>query len=124
MATQALLSRGSILRLGTVASAAAPVDGVTLPHYTMSPMTPTGLLTTGLAIGLKAPAAGAAAGTFSIVAWILNPVTRAWFAFAAAALDYNEALVSFDVNACALYFQIEAASVTTPGDVDLHLWEQ
>jgi hypothetical protein len=125
-ATQALLSRGPILRLGTAATAAAPVDGVTLPHYTMSPTTPTGLQTTGLALGLKAPTVSPAAtgSAFSIILWILNPVTRAWFAAAAASIAFDEAFISFDFNACALYFQIEAASVSGAGDIDLHLWEQ
>jgi hypothetical protein len=126
MATQALLSRGRIVRLTTAAAAAAPVDGVTAPHFTMSPITATGLQTTGLALGLKAPTVGAAAstGSFSIIAWIMNPLTMSWFAFAAEDIDFSQGFVSFDIDAAALYFQIVASSVGTPGSVDLHLWEQ
>jgi hypothetical protein len=124
-ATQALLSRGTIVRLDTGVIAAAPVDGVTQPHYTMSPTTPTGQKTTGLALGIKAPTVGAAASTaFNVILWIQNPVTRAWFSAAAESIGFNEAFGSFDFNAASLYFQIDVASVTTPGLVDLHLWEQ
>jgi hypothetical protein len=125
MATQALLSRGTIVRLDTGVIAAAPVDGVTLPHYTMSPTTSTGQRTTGLALGIKAPTVGAAvSAAFTVVLWIQNPVTRAWFSAAAEDIAYDEAFGSFDFNAAALYFQVDVASVTTPGLIDLHLWEQ
>jgi hypothetical protein len=127
VSVQGELNRAAILRLDTAVVAAAPTDGVATVHRTMSPRTPTNHRTTGLAIGLKAPTSGAAvavAAGFSVVVWILNPVTAAWFACAAAAIKYGEAWVSFDFNASAIYLQIEAASVATPGLIDLHIWGQ
>jgi hypothetical protein len=124
---QAELSRAAILRLATADIAAAPTDGVASIHRTMSPRTPTGQRTTGLAVGIKAPTVGAAvavAGGFSLVAWVFNPVTSAWFACSAASIAFNEFWVSFDFNASSLYLQVEAASVATPGLLDFHLWEQ
>lgn len=124
---QALLNRAPPQRLGTAAIAAAPTDGTTLPHRQMSPVTPTGMTTTGLAIGLKAPSAGSAtaiAAGFTVSLWLLNPVTLAWFSSSSASLNYGEAWVTFDFNASGLYYQVAAASVAVAGNIDFHVWEQ
>jgi hypothetical protein len=126
-ASQAEITRAVPLRLGTAAVAADPVDGETLPHWVMSPWTTTGLQTTGLAIGLKAPAvnpATAVAAGFSVVLWIWNPLTGAWFACATAVIPYGQPFGTFDFNASGIYLQIAAASVAAAGDVDVHAWEQ
>ena len=132
-ASQSLLNRGPFARLGTAAIAAAPTDGTisaagTAPHRILGPQGPTGLQCTGFFLGLKAPsvsaAAAATAAGFSVIVWVLNPLTNAWFSFEAVSIAYSQAFVSFDVNASSLYYQIEAASVLTPGDIDFHAWEQ
>jgi hypothetical protein len=126
-ASQAELNRAPIQRLATTAIAAAPTDGTTLPHRIMSPRTVTLHKTTGFALGLKAPSSGSAtavAAGFSVVIWIYNPVSRAWFACAATDIGYNQAFVTFDFNASGLYFQVAAASVTLDGNIDFHCWEQ
>jgi hypothetical protein len=128
-ASQAQLNRGRILRLATANIAAAPTDGVagTSPHYRMSAQTPTELQTTGLFLGLKAPTSGSAtaiAAGFSVVVYLLNPVTRAWFSTSTTSVVYGAAFVTFDFNASSLYFQVTAGSVSVAGDIDFHLWEQ
>lgn len=127
MAQQSLIQRSPIYRLSTAAIAAAPTDGTTQPHVIMSPETPTGLQTTGLELGLKAPSAGAAvavAAGFSVVCWVWNPLNGSWFSMAAVDVPYGQLFVSFDLDAHALYFQVTAASVATPGDIDFHVAEQ
>lgn len=124
---QASINRAPPQRLATAAIAAAPTDGTTLPHRIMSATTATGLQTTGLAIGLKAPSVGSAtavAAGFSVVVWILNPVTLAWFSCLAASIPYGECWVTFDFNASAIFYQVTAASVAGAGDIDFHVWEQ
>lgn len=126
-ASQAELNRGVPLRLGTAAIAADPVDGTTVPHMIMSPLTVTGLQTTGLFLGLKAPTvnpATAVAAGFAVVVWIQNPLTGAWFACSSASIPYGQPWGTFDFNASNLYFQVTAASVAVAGDIDFHAWEQ
>lgn len=126
-AQQASLTRARPLRLGTAAIAAAPVDGTTAPQREMSAINANGFPTTGLGLGLKAPTVGAAvpiAAGFSVVIWLYNPLTAMWFASSAAAIGFDQAWVTFDFNASALYFQILVASVSVAGDVDFHPWEQ
>jgi hypothetical protein len=126
-ATQAKINRAVPLRLGTAAIAADPVDGTTPPHMIMSPFTSTGMMTTGLAVGLKAPSAAAAtaiAAGFTLVIWIQNPLTGAWFACTPAVIPFGQPWGTFDFNASNLYFQVAAASVAVAGDVDIHAWEQ
>lgn len=127
MALQPEIIRGRIARLTTGNVAAAPADGVTQPALTLGPKTSTGLETTGFALGLKAPTAGAAtaiAAGFSVVVWYANPVTLAWFAGASTSIPYDQLFTTFDVDAAAIYFQIAAASVSVAGDVDFHIFEQ
>lgn len=124
---QALVNRARIFRLGTAAIASAPTDGTTQPHYAMFSVTQTGLATTGLAVGLKAPTvnpATAISAGFTVTLWLLNPVTLAWFSSASSSIPFGQAWVTFDFNASFLFFQIAAASVSVAGDVDFHVWEQ
>jgi hypothetical protein len=124
---QPLLNRAPPQRLSTGAIAAAPTDGTTLPHRQMSAVTPTGMTTTGLAIGLEAPTVGAAtaiAGGFTVTIWLLNPVTLAWFSSSSAAIGFGEAFCTFDFNASGIYYQVAAASVAAAGLIDFHVWEQ
>lgn len=128
MASQAQLNRARPLRLTTAAIAAAPTDGTTDPVRIMSPRTPTGLRTTGLALGLKAPtnvtAATAVAAGFGVVLWLFNPITKAWFSCSTASINYGEAWVTFDFNASGIYIQVTAATVAVAGSIDFHPWEQ
>jgi len=127
VATQAALVRARPFRLTTTNINAAPVDGTTQAHFVMAPLSTTGLQTTGVMLGLKAPTvnpATAVAAGFSVIMWILNPVTRAWFAASAVSVPYNTAFVTFDLDASALYFQIDVASVSVAGDIDFHVSEQ
>jgi len=131
MAQQSELSRARIVRIATVDAAADPIDGPpgvgTEPQFFMSPVTPTGLRTTGLALSCSAPgtnAAAAIAAGFSVSAWVLNPYGRSWFKGGTIDMGYRQMFSSFDLNACAVFLQIAAASVVTPGDVYFHFWEQ
>lgn len=126
-ASQSKLNRAKILRLATTNIASAPLDASNGPTYKMSPQTPTGLTTTGLALGLKAPNASpatAVAAGFSVVVWVINPVTLAWFSNSTAVIPFGQLFVTFDFNASGLYFQVLAASVAVDGNIDFHLWEQ
>ena len=123
---QAKLSRGRPIKLGTAATANAPTAN-TEPHVRMSPKAPVGLETTGFFFGLVQPAVGGAtpiAAGFTITVWVRNPVTKHWFAFQSQSVGYNQAWVTFDVDAAELYFQIAAASVSGAGNVYLEIWEQ
>lgn len=125
MSDQADVSRGRVLRLSTAAVTAAPTDGTTDPAMVMSSRTPTGLETTGLWIGLKAPTAGSAtagAGGFTVTVYVRNPTTGAWFSCSSTSMAYGQAFVTFDFNASELYFQI--TNVAVAGNVDVHVWEQ
>jgi len=128
-ATQAALTRARPFRLSTATIAAAPTDGSagTAAHIILSPVTTTGLETTGIFLGLKAPSSGSAtavAAGFTVIPWFLNPVTFAWFAGASAAIAYNQAFTTFDIDAVGIYFQIDAASVSVNGNIDFHVAEQ
>lgn len=121
---QPRLTRGRIVRLGTAAIANAPNDGGTNPHLIMSPKTPTGVVTTGIAIGLKAAGAEAVASGFLVTVWVLQPIYGYWFKCAPVALQYDEFADSFDINPAGLYFQVTAASVAVAGSIDFHCMEQ
>ena len=125
--TQTDLSTGRAIRRSTAAAAAAPTDKVTTPDYVMSPNVAVGLKTTGLLLLLKAPSAGAAvpvAGGFSLILWLQNPVTGSWGAASPITIDFGQWFVTFDFDAAALYFQIDATSVGTPGNVYIEVMEQ
>jgi hypothetical protein len=128
--TQSDLIRGRVLRVALGAGAdhtAAPTDGTTEPDWRMSPVTPTGLKTTGFAFGFKAPtagatAAGAPAAGFTVVVWVRNPVTKSWFSLQSVSVGYGQLFGTFDVDAAEIYFQISAQ--TSNGSIDVHPMEQ
>ena len=127
MADQAAISTGRQFKVGTAANAAAPVNGTTTPTLRCSPEVGVGLKTTGLIFGLVQPGAGGAtpnAGGFSLIWWIQNPATGNWFSMAAQTVDYNQAFVSFDFDAAALYLQVDATSVAVAGNFVLEAMEQ
>jgi len=119
MSAQAELTAAHLIQLGT--SNAAPVPGND-PHYTMSPVAPSGLKTTGLLLGLSAPSAGPATGPFTLVVWIRDPLTKQWFSGSSFAIDFNQGFVTFDFDASDLFFQFTAAVAN--GFVYIHLMEQ
>lgn len=127
---QVKVNRQRIFRWLAANIAAAPTDGAqnTNGQYNMSPKTTTGLITTGILLGLKAPtnvtAATAVAAGFSVIMWVLNPVTLAWFAATPVSVPYNQAFTTFDLDASTLYFQVDPASVSVAGSIDFHLTEQ
>jgi hypothetical protein len=124
---QSNLTRLKIFRIATATNAAAPVDGTTQPTITLSPLAPTGLATTGILMGLKAPTTSPAtpvAAGFSVVPWIRNPMTGDWFAGDTVSMPYGAAFSSFDFDACDLYFQFLAAGTAADGNVEIHISEQ
>lgn len=128
MADQAELLAARPIRLATTTVSAAPTDGTTDPHVVLSPVAPSGLRTTGFFFGLKAPtasgvtAAVAAAGDFTVTVWIRDPVTKFWFsARARTGVAYGQAYMTFDLDACEIYFQI--GNIGTNGSVDIHVSE-
>jgi len=127
---QSDLMRGRVLRFvlgsGGADHNTAPTDGTTEPDWRMSPVTPTGLKTTGFVFGFKAPTAGATAATapaggFTVVVWVRNPVTRAWFALQSVTVGYNQLFGTFDLDASEIYFQITGQTVG--GSIDVHPME-
>jgi hypothetical protein len=121
---------GGFCRIGTAASAAAPTDGVTDPHYTLSNRTPWGSFTNGFlwAVHLPTAPAGTAAvpnGSLSIVIWVRNPVTRRWMNYTVlTGIDAREANVTYDTGPTELYFQVVASTITTDGTLDIEVLEQ
>ncbi len=64
------------------------------------------------------------AGGFSVIFWIRNPVTHSWASAAPVLIDFRQQFGSFEFDACDLYFQIDAATVTTPGAIIVEVMEQ
>ena len=133
MPAQADITRFTWLHADSVAAswAAAPVDGTsgnggTDPTFTMSPFTLEKLPTTGLLLMLKTspilPAATPGAGGFSVTAWLRDPSSLRWAAFAAVSVGFDQLFVSYDIDAGELYFQI--TNVAVDGALDIGLAEQ
>lgn len=123
MPVQTRIERARPIILGTAAHAAAPTDGAggTQPDFLMSPINAVGNKTSGIAVGFKAPGAGAATGPFTVVLWVLSPVTWSWFPGADTTIDFRERFQTFEVQPCGLYFQFTA--VGGAGNVYAHLAE-
>lgn len=114
-------------RISTALQAnAAPSDGITPPDFTMSPLAPSKMPTTGLALMIKRPLTALAAVPvalgFTIVMWVRDPATLAYSAFAAVSVPYDSLFVTFDIDASDIYFQIGGVSVD--GFVDIGIAEQ
>lgn len=111
-------------RFNSVDTAEAPVDDVTEPMFTGSPLAPTGQRTTGFLIILKAPTTGSAtapADGFTVTPWIRDPTTKVWGSGVSYQIPYGQAWVCGDVGASELYFQI--ADATVDGEIDVHFAE-
>lgn len=123
---QAELSKGRPLSIDTATHDDAPVDGTTEPDMTMSPRSPTGLPTAGLAFGVFEPTDDAAIATapgFTVTVWVRNPATKHWFAFEPrTGVNFRDLMGTFDIDAAEIYFQFE--SVDTDGLVVLEHWSQ
>lgn len=130
---QAELLRARPIRLsvGVVVGAGpdhsvAPTDGITDPDMTLAPDSTTGLRTTGFAFGFKSPLIGPPAGMpvggFTVTIWFRSPVARSWFSFEPGLVVYDGLYLTFDVDACEIYFQI--AGEASPGNVDVFAMEQ
>lgn len=108
----------------------APTDltGGTVPHFVISPFTISKLPTTGILLMLKqsldATAATFVAAGAAVTAWVRDPNSLRWAAFATVNIPYNQLFVSYDIDASEIYFQIGAASVSFDGAVDIGIAEQ
>ena len=112
---------------------AGPTDGGpgvgSDPHFQMSPVSSSGLPTTGFIFMFKAPSGGpgssatAGAGGFSVTAWFRDPVSYRWGASTTVSIAYNQTWICADVDAMdGVVFQI--GNVAVPGSVDVHFCEQ
>ncbi len=107
------------------------------PHWVMSGETSDGVHPYGFAfsmteMGLLGPAAVANAGGFTITTWVLvgnlqipnlpAAFRQQWVSFASTTgVNYRELYHSFDVNPCAIRWQI--GNILTHGLVGLMFWE-
>ncbi len=130
MIQQAELVAARIIRIDTTTQGAPPEDvPSTDPTVTMSPVTPTGLPTTGFMVFLKAPSLGAAvppaSGAFPVTPWIRNPVTKVWAAGLTVSIGYDQAFCTGDVDAAEIYFQVSADAEDggVNGEIDIHFAE-
>lgn len=118
MAQQAALSKFKQFFVDDTDTLFEPVDSPsTDPQFTLSPIAPSGLPTTGFALMLKAPpgSEGAATGPFSVTPWLRDPVTGMWASGATqTGVGYSQLWVTFDVDASEIYFFITAAA---PGEM-------
>lgn len=133
---QARISRGRPLLLATTDIDGAPDNGyespqdatpLQTPHHVMSPLTVTGLRTTGLQIGLTQPSAGPAtanAGGFGLIVWVANPTGYFWQRTTTCFLDYRFASVIFDINAFPIYLQVDPTTVAVNGNILFTILEQ
>ena len=107
-----------------------PTDGSidndgTPPLLTMSPVSGSGMLTTGLLFMLKSPPSSnavAGAGGFTVTPWIRDPVTQKWASGASFSADYDQMFSTFDFDACDLYFTF--ANVAADGIIFIGISEQ
>jgi hypothetical protein len=103
-----------------------PTDGVSAPHFQMSPVAPSGMPTLGFTFMLKAPSAGSAtagAGGFNVTVWFRDPNTQRWGSSITAAVSYNQLWICSDVDAMeGVVFQL--GNVSVAGLVDVHFAEQ
>jgi hypothetical protein len=97
-------------------------------HFTLAPVTPTGLATTGLLFMLKSPGfsggspATAGAGGFNVTPWIIDPGTKMVGSGATFPANYDELYSTFDFDASLIYFQI--GNVSVGGSVFVGICEQ
>ncbi len=106
-----------------------PSDGQALspdPDFTMGPKTVSQMPTTGLLLLIKEPTdatpATPNAGGFNITVWVRDPGTWQWGAFDTVQIDYDQLFVTYDIDACEIYFEIDNVSVA--GAVNIGIAEQ
>lgn len=97
------------------------------PHLVLSPITPTGLPTTGAMLKWSAVAAGLGPATvpvgLDVVVWVRNPGTRRYGSMATiSSMVIDQWWVTNDLDACEVYFQI-TAGVTVNGYVQFEMVE-
>jgi hypothetical protein len=119
MAKEALSPREKLLTVTDVAAAAAPVDGVTEPHFILSPKGSGGDPCVGFSFTLFAPTVGGAAfgAGATLIPWRLRSVIGRWSTWETyTPYSLGQELFCYDVGAGAkLYFQITGATVA--GDI-------
>lgn len=128
-------SRAKTFRIHTSNHAAAPVDGAigatpapTEPDIVTGLHLPgTRIETRGVMFMFKAPTdatvAVAIAAGFTVTPWVRDPGTREWADSASVSVPFNRWIVSNDFNGGELFFQIAAASVVTPGAINVRIRE-
>jgi hypothetical protein len=104
------------------------------PHFFMSPVSTSGMASTGFLFFLSAPAAHPSTPFppgFRITIWVRDPSTYIWSAMAPAeGVNYKDLWICTDVNATeGLYFEIgnfsdDPGDGGTPARVYVHLAEQ
>jgi hypothetical protein len=115
----AIAARERVRLLNTVNIAAAPTDGVSEPHITLSPTASNGEYVAGFSFSIHAPDAGAAVGTgLTLIVYRLITTTAQWASFEGfAGLDFGEQNICYDVaGGTALFFRI-SGGVTTDGNI-------
>lgn len=118
--------RGVRVATTDTAVSAGPTDGVTVPHFQMSPTAPLGMPTQGFIFMLKAPIlspATAGAGGFTVVIWFRDPNSQRWGSAVSVSISFGQMWVCSDVDAMdGVIFQI--TNVAANGDIDIHFAEQ
>jgi len=99
----------------------------TFGHFVLAPVSPAGLVTTGMLFMIKSPPASvgpatAGAGGFTVTPWLYDPGTGMPAAGAAFSASYDQMFTTFDFDAIPIYFQI--GNVATPGNVFVGIAEQ
>jgi len=90
------------------------------PHFTMSPKTPTGLETSGIAFFLEDVVAG---GPYTIKVWKRDPISLRWaLRITITNLPADQWAQICNMNASELYFEI-SASDPTAGSCLVHVEE-
>lgn len=96
------------------------------PQFQMSPVSPSGMPTTGFTFMLKAPTlfpATAGGGGFSVTVWFRDPNSGRWGSSVTVSVAFSQLWICNDVDAMdGVFFQI--ANVAVAGDIDIHFAEQ
>lgn len=119
---QPQLIREKILKL------TAPRPGpsnTTPPDFTLSPVAPTGLATTGFTFKLtQLPGGVGAQGPFDITFWLRNPETGEYGSGETKSVGYNEQWLTFDNDAAEFYVEIGQDEEENPGGLFFNWCEQ
>lgn len=94
--------------------------------FVLGPFAPSKMATTGFLIQIQQPTVGGGippAGGYTITVWLKDSATKKWASFASLTIDFAQLFVTYDVDACELWFQF-TGSVGTAGLVDFGIAEQ